>query len=211
MDNTEDLDHTKDILGLDMSAPDEITIDHYGHSTSHAPLLAPHLGGSWNLGTELAQNWMDPNMTWPVDHNTPPNQQRFVHLDDTSEWEQRRPTAGNGNPPPQVKSHSPTLSTSPTASPLSLNDQPNIMVGSMYSTASLDAFVFKCSIPECMEKTFGRWYDLRRHFNGAHTVEGEVYWCEVVGCARSALGGGRPFPRKDKMNDHVRKIHHAEL
>jgi hypothetical protein len=71
----------------------------------------------------------------------------------------------------------------------------------------LDNPVFRCNYPECLGKTFGRRYELQRHYNGAHSESPTVYWCTMVGCERSEAEGGRPFPRKDKRNDHARNIH----
>ena len=65
--------------------------------------------------------------------------------------------------------------------------------------------MFVCSEPQCCGRTFGRRQELVRHYNGAHAPPdaGNMFWCEVPGCER----GIRPFPRKDKLNDHVRKVH----
>ncbi|KAH7350418.1 hypothetical protein BKA66DRAFT_431107 [Pyrenochaeta sp. MPI-SDFR-AT-0127] len=81
------------------------------------------------------------------------------------------------------------------------------MIGSMHSTEDPDAYIFKCCSPKCKGKTFGRWYDLKRHHDGAHASQRKVFWCEEPGCKRSAAIGRRPFARKDKLMDHVRKMH----
>lgn len=65
----------------------------------------------------------------------------------------------------------------------------------------------RCPFPRCNGKTFGRLYDYDRHHNGTHAEKPTVFWCDVVGCNRSEAEGGRPFPRKDKRNDHVRSVH----
>lgn len=87
---------------------------------------------------------------------------------------------------------------------------PTLMIGYMYGTADLETLVFKCSMPECDGTTFKRWFELKRHYNGAHAEEGEVHWCGVVGCQRNEADG-RPFPRKDKLKDHLRKVHGLNL
>jgi hypothetical protein len=79
----------------------------------------------------------------------------------------------------------------------------------MYSTDEPNTYMFRCSNSACRGKTFSRWYDLRRHYNGAHAIMPIVYWCEDEGCSRSEPAGDRPFPRKDKLADHVEKIHGA--
>ena len=67
--------------------------------------------------------------------------------------------------------------------------------------------LFMCERPNCRGKSFGRQYELKRHHNGAHADRPTVLWCNLVGCERSEAEGSRPFPRKDKRNDHVRKVH----
>jgi hypothetical protein len=62
----------------------------------------------------------------------------------------------------------------------------------------------------CKHKAFTRWYDLRRHYAGTHSNDGPAFWCHVDGCERSEIQGGRAFPRKDKLSDHVRKAHRGD-
>jgi hypothetical protein len=66
-----------------------------------------------------------------------------------------------------------------------------------------------CDWPECKE-TFTRAADLDRHRNSVHQPE-KQFWCTVLGCDRSQSFSGlhRPFPRKDKRDSHVRKVHGA--
>jgi hypothetical protein len=82
------------------------------------------------------------------------------------------------------------------------------MIGTIASTSNLDTVVFKCSAPACDGRTFNRWHELKRHYNGAHMAEGvgKTFWFSVVSCERG-VAGGRPFPRKDKGDDHVRSVH----
>lgn len=68
-------------------------------------------------------------------------------------------------------------------------------------------FVFRCTFPRCRARTFTRWYDFHRHYNGAHALEKTFFWCPVPGCGRSEGEGNHGFPRKDKMLDHVSKVH----
>jgi hypothetical protein len=58
-----------------------------------------------------------------------------------------------------------------------------------------------CSFPGC-SKSFGRISDNRRHVQTVH-CQTNVYCCPVQDCCRS----NRPFSRKDKRNEHVRKVH----
>ncbi|KAF2096266.1 hypothetical protein NA57DRAFT_59323 [Rhizodiscina lignyota] len=76
---------------------------------------------------------------------------------------------------------------------------------------------FVCTWSRDCNKTFTRRSDLHRHCNALHRRL-EEYWCPVKGCERSQYycGDGsliglqsRPFPRKDKRDDHVRKAHNT--
>jgi len=49
--------------------------------------------------------------------------------------------------------------------------------------------------------------DILRHYNGAHAVKKKAFWCPKDGCARNRVGGNNPFPRKDKLKDHLRQAH----
>ncbi|KAH7392064.1 hypothetical protein DE146DRAFT_129410 [Phaeosphaeria sp. MPI-PUGE-AT-0046c] len=68
-------------------------------------------------------------------------------------------------------------------------------------------FVFSCTSPQCGARTFTRWYDFSRHYNGRHATEKTTFWCPIAGCTRSEGNGNRGFPRKDKMMDHVSSMH----
>lgn len=85
---------------------------------------------------------------------------------------------------------------------------PTVHIGTIEGTPDLKSIAFRCSAPGCNSGTFSRWHELKRHFNGSHTAQGvgDEFWCEVLWCERSR-GGGYPFPRKDKLEDHVRKVH----
>jgi hypothetical protein len=87
----------------------------------------------------------------------------------------------------------------------------NAMIGSMYSTAIPDSHIFKCNDAKCVSLTFGRWYDFKRHYNGAHATAPKVYWCDFEGCPRSKGVGDRPFTRKDKVKDHFESKHKEEV
>jgi hypothetical protein len=71
------------------------------------------------------------------------------------------------------------------------------------------SYVFMCSRPACRNKSFGRWADLKRHIEAFHEVKDNVLWCPVSTCKRSEAFGDKPFPttRKDKLMEHIRKMH----
>jgi hypothetical protein len=66
-----------------------------------------------------------------------------------------------------------------------------------------------CNWPECT-KTFTRQPDLDRHRDTIH-LKTKQFWCTTPGCKRSESYAGlkRPFLRKDKRDDHVRRAHKA--
>ena len=67
---------------------------------------------------------------------------------------------------------------------------------------------YKCHIPNCTGvKTFSRLVDLKRHNAFKHNRQGARFWCPVDGCDRSLKSEGRAFPRKDKMYDHLERVH----
>ena len=61
-------------------------------------------------------------------------------------------------------------------------------------------------------KTFTRESDMRRHRNAVHQPT-KRFWCMISGCNRSEgfPDKKRPFPRKDKLDSHMRNIHYAAL
>ncbi|OSS53705.1 hypothetical protein B5807_01620 [Epicoccum nigrum] len=69
-----------------------------------------------------------------------------------------------------------------------------------------DDMSFRCLVSEC-HRSYGRWPDFLRHYNGAHAVKKKAFWCPKDGCARNRVGGNNPFPRKDKLKDHLRQAH----
>jgi hypothetical protein len=83
-------------------------------------------------------------------------------------------------------------------------------VCTVHPTPDARIFVFRCTFPRCRAKTFSRWADFYRHYNGAHASEKTVFWCPVSDCSRSEGGRNRGFPRKDKMMVHVEKMHRGE-
>ena len=64
-----------------------------------------------------------------------------------------------------------------------------------------------CDIAPCNGVTFGRGPELRRHHASVHDVRNARFWCPIDRCNRSRMEGGRAFPRKDKMMDHLMRVH----
>jgi hypothetical protein len=53
------------------------------------------------------------------------------------------------------------------------------------------------------QKRFNRTAELRRHNDTFHNPNASQYFCTVPGCDRVS----RSFHRKDKYEDHMRKVH----
>jgi hypothetical protein len=95
----------------------------------------------------------------------------------------------------------PVLSNNSSEQSLQLQTVGYIQIG--------DNFVFRCSKPACSNKRFGRWADLKRHFDTFHVAVGNKLWCPVTACARSEVFGNKPFytTRRDKLREHMRRMH----
>ncbi|KAF2498341.1 hypothetical protein BU16DRAFT_615392 [Lophium mytilinum] len=72
---------------------------------------------------------------------------------------------------------------------------------------------WSCAWHEPCPRIFTRLPDMERHVKNVH-IKDEEWWCPIPTCARSFTRGrdlqGRrrgPFPRKDKRDEHVRKVH----
>jgi hypothetical protein len=66
---------------------------------------------------------------------------------------------------------------------------------------------YKCVNALCSRRSFKRPAELKRHYHTTHAVEKPEFWCEVMFCSRSAAAGNKPFHRKYRLQDHIRKIH----
>lgn len=64
--------------------------------------------------------------------------------------------------------------------------------------------VFQCTYNECGTR-FTRISDLKRHHASVHLRQ-VSFFCRIDGCQRGILG----FTRKDKRDDHERRVHEAE-
>jgi hypothetical protein len=101
--------------------------------------------------------------------------------------------------------------THPTTSaePENLQD---VVLGYIVSTGTgtVHQDQYKCSSPSCQRATFGRLAELKRHHASKHGTSGvrrPQYWCPIDGCDRSKRFQGNAFPRKDKMTDHLSRVH----
>lgn len=80
---------------------------------------------------------------------------------------------------------------------------PDPLARSRVFTAHGGSFV----CPLC-QRHFSRDADLRRHHNNKHDRSIQ-HWCRTDHCprSRSYVGIGKPFPRKDKRDEHERRRH----
>ncbi|OAL54048.1 hypothetical protein IQ07DRAFT_641055 [Pyrenochaeta sp. DS3sAY3a] len=115
--------------------------------------------------------------------------------------------------PPSTYRNAPTLnasaSTAPSPPPESSNED-FVVIGIILSNGSIRTDRYKCHELDCAASSFGRLADLKRHNASKHhrnSANRQSFWCPVEGCKRSRNGGGEPFPRKDKMKDHLRCVH----
>jgi uncharacterized C2H2 Zn-finger protein len=71
---------------------------------------------------------------------------------------------------------------------------------------SCTATTFQCRLPHCAA-VFSRHSDLQRHINNIHSKT-TIFWCPAQDCKRNLIGlDNKPFPRKDKRNEHFFKVH----
>jgi hypothetical protein len=61
--------------------------------------------------------------------------------------------------------------------------------------------VYICTHGDCNKK-YSRMPDLRRHYRGSH-LDDRRFKCRALGCERATRG----FPRRDKRDDHEKKMH----
>ncbi|KXS99264.1 hypothetical protein AC578_6210 [Pseudocercospora eumusae] len=98
-------------------------------------------------------------------------------------------------------SPSSTYSTSPTSPSLPYSSYPS-------PTSSRDSPIYYCLYPGC-EHGSARKADLERHVQVTHLRESlNLVDCQYVGCHRKGKYG---FTRKDKMVDHMRDVHKADI
>ena len=73
--------------------------------------------------------------------------------------------------------------------------------GNSFREANIGVKKFVCTYHGCNEE-MSRSYDLQRHYGSIHSGL-RPHKCRIEGCKRAVDG----FPRKDKRNDHERKVH----
>lgn len=120
---------------------------------------------------------------------------------------------GQQHPYTAILTHGDGVHTWPSATSLyptaqTRHESISTMIGNIYRNDETGSYFFQCCNSRCSQKFFRRLYDLGRHHDGRHSTKGPQFWCAVEGCERSAMGG-RSFPRKDKLKDHLRKTHVA--
>lgn len=66
---------------------------------------------------------------------------------------------------------------------------------------------FRCPVQDCprANKVFSRWKDFQRHNLTIHCTQAPKFPCPVLHCRRHGKGEG--FTRRDKLRDHIRKVH----
>lgn len=118
----------------------------------------------------------------------------------------RRATHRQSKMPPSPQPPTSTAS-SPTCSK-------TLVLGYLLSDVDGGNERYQCPFPTCTETTFGRPAELKRHHASCHKGFGTKkpkYWCPISGCERSKTGDGDSFPRKDKMMDHLERMHKEEV
>ena len=86
-------------------------------------------------------------------------------------------------------------------------EPPLEVIGPVLSNGSTRNDKYKCHMSNCLEATFGRLADLKRHRGSRHGDMKKSYWCPVAGCERSLSSSRRAFPCKDKMFLHLSQKH----
>ncbi|KAH7413587.1 hypothetical protein DE146DRAFT_638100 [Phaeosphaeria sp. MPI-PUGE-AT-0046c] len=145
------------------------------------PGYAPHLdteGQSWNLDVSQVQNELPWTCSLP---ETSPKSNVAVH---------------------HAQKHI-AIEDAPTFdADSSDNDDSETAIGTAMKNGR-----FKCNMVQCGTKSYKRLGELRRHYNTRHAAQKPEFWCKELHCDRSAAEGGRPFHRKYRLQDHMRKLH----
>lgn len=87
-----------------------------------------------------------------------------------------------------------------------------VVVGLILSNGVSRHDMYKCHVRGCTRtNTFKRLADLKRHNASRHNRQAARFWCPVDGYESSMKSGGRAFPRKDKIHDHLERVHAVRL
>jgi hypothetical protein len=152
------------------------------------------------LNTSLPQSLSDNIM--PSDHNI-----HMLHnttsLDPTFNANQSYLFA----PPTYLTAFNSSAPPTPDSTQIIPTRASSTRIVSVYRSLNSTGYILQCNTPGC-DVTFSRWHEFERHDNAFHGGTSEL-WCPVPGCSRSKMAGNNPFPkgRKDKMSEHVRRVH----
>ncbi|KAF9698356.1 hypothetical protein EKO04_003901 [Ascochyta lentis] len=111
--------------------------------------------------------------------------------------------------------HYPTEAALATATHISDSDNDGdsegLIIGCVFASGR-----FKCTNKACNDLRFRHQADFRRHHINVHALKEKEYFCPLLGCARSEKSSkkarGRSFgSRKDKMEEHVQKVHDSKI
>jgi hypothetical protein len=110
-------------------------------------------------------------------------------------------------PPPALMQTRADVENTSAQLPPAWSPSPVSSICVVQPTCGPQTFAFQCTELQCYGRSYKRWYEFERHYNGIHAAEKTVHWCPIPECHRSEGEGHRPFPRKHKMMDHAWKIH----
>jgi hypothetical protein len=91
--------------------------------------------------------------------------------------------------------------------PPHVSTAPLTVIGIILSNGGPRADRYQCHVRGCSGMIFNRLADLKRHHSNRHARNRLEFWCPVQGCQRSKGGDGIAFPRKDKRDEHVHRVH----
>ncbi|KAF1851544.1 uncharacterized protein K460DRAFT_401560 [Cucurbitaria berberidis CBS 394.84] len=86
----------------------------------------------------------------------------------------------------------------------------HVVIGVILSNGEVRKDQYRCYDSACSGASFARLAELKRHHttrHGGHAGKKPQFWCPIDTCARSKNGGQEAFPRKDKMMDHLSRVH----
>lgn len=66
---------------------------------------------------------------------------------------------------------------------------------------------YACFRDNCAGISFGRPYELGRHYGEKHAEDRTSFWCPVPNCKHSKCKGDKPFNRKGGLKAHEKRVH----